>query len=650
MTAPAWQSRTTLTGASAANAIVTYPASIGAGDLIICNIYKENTNAVTTVPAGWTELTGGGIPPQTTAPQKHHVFYYLAGGGETGTITFAWTGSVFRAADVHRVTGQWGGGDPMDKRAGAFSNSAITSLPVSVTGDSPESLFMLIGTNFAGGNAWAPPGGGLWTERTDIDVLGVATAVNTSPIGSVSLVANVSGAMTMAMITILGSGGPVAPAGAGLWTPRDLPDVYQPGNPVFFPFQRPIWAGETSAVQASAGDGVTVQRSSAAGNTAAKATTGAGIDPQRSATVGSGTRAAVGAASAAQRSRVLAVSGKVATGAGVVTARTATAASVRKQASGVGTDPNRSQTSTADVKAATGTGVTPQRAITVGTGATVQGNAGVTVTRNATTTADIKQAAGSGVTACRSATAVTSRKQAAAAGATDQRSRTANTSQKGGTGTGAVANRTRTAAAGAKTGLAAAVTACRDQTAVGSRKQALAAAQDPQRSMTAATSQTGGNGQLFQRGVTSATGAKVGQAAVTVSCRSRVIGAGAAVRTGAGNVQQRAHTRAQATKVIGGQTGLVTCRTQTRPTTAKLAAGVGRVVQRSDTRAVHLLDQTPIRIRTGGRENDTTIGHTENDTTLAGREPATIAAGRENDRAVGYRENDTTIGGREQGT
>ena len=221
MTAPVWQSRTQLAAGSGANAIVTYPASIAPGDLIICHLYKENTAAVTTIPGGWSEITGGGIPAATTGSvSQSRIFYYIAGGGETGTITFAWTGAVWRSAGVHRIDGQWLFGDPMDKKVALSTGGGTAStLPVSIPDAAPESLHLLLGTDWAGGNQWSPPGGG-WVERSDNDTDGAATFTNTpgGDVGSVSLTANVSGALTMTMITVVGTNGPATPA-AG-------PDLY----------------------------------------------------------------------------------------------------------------------------------------------------------------------------------------------------------------------------------------------------------------------------------------------------------------------------------------------------------------------------------------------------------------------------------------
>lgn len=201
MAPPVRQTGTTLTGASAASAVVTLPAGIAAGDVVIVSLYKENTAAVTP-PAGYTEKPASG--PTTTAPQAQHTFWHRASGSESGTVTFSWTGSVFRAATADRISGCISSGDPIEGAPAAnSSNASVTTLNVSLAATSTDTLLYWAGTNFAGGNTWTPPAG--YTEQADIDVLSCATKTNAAggATGNVTGTANVSGATTAVLLDLL---------------------------------------------------------------------------------------------------------------------------------------------------------------------------------------------------------------------------------------------------------------------------------------------------------------------------------------------------------------------------------------------------------------------------------------------------------------
>ena len=200
MAAPALQTSTSLTGGNGTSAVVTLPASIAANDIIIVSIYKENTNAVTP-PAGYAEI---GTAPTTTAPQGQYTFWYRAAGGESGTVTFSWTGNVFRAAAAHRISGCITSGNPYEGAlATNSSNSNVATLNVSLASTSADSLLWWAGTDFAGGNTWTAPTG--YSNLTDLDVLGDAFKTNTAggATGNVTGTANTSGAMTATLLSLI---------------------------------------------------------------------------------------------------------------------------------------------------------------------------------------------------------------------------------------------------------------------------------------------------------------------------------------------------------------------------------------------------------------------------------------------------------------
>jgi hypothetical protein len=207
-TAPVFESRTNLVGANGASAVITYPASIAAGDILLVHIYKENTAAVTPPDGTWT-LKGS---TTTTAPQHHLVFWKRAAGGETGTVTFSWTGSVFRATTCERYSNCAATGDPIEAITFNQTNSSVTTLNVSLASTSPDSMLIWSGTSFTGGNTWTTPTG--YGNLANLDVLGAANKRNPvgGATGNVTGTANISGPMTSALLSLLGTSVVATPA------------------------------------------------------------------------------------------------------------------------------------------------------------------------------------------------------------------------------------------------------------------------------------------------------------------------------------------------------------------------------------------------------------------------------------------------------
>lgn len=215
MAIPVWQSGTTVTAAADTSAVVTLPSSIAVNDIVVVTLYKENTNAVTPA-AGFTEK---GTAPTTTAPQAHHVFWKRMSGGESGTVTFSWTGSVFRAASAHRITGCITSGDPIEGMGTAQSNASVSTLNVSLGSSSANSLLVWSGTDWTGGSGWtAPTANGGYTERDDLDVLSDATLTGAwagGATGNVTGTSTVSGPMTAILINLLEAGAATSRPGEG---------------------------------------------------------------------------------------------------------------------------------------------------------------------------------------------------------------------------------------------------------------------------------------------------------------------------------------------------------------------------------------------------------------------------------------------------
>ena len=161
-----------LLGATASSAAVPVPSGVAAGDVILVHLYKQNTNAVTP-PAGFTEI---GTAQQTTGSViSHHVFWKRATGADSGTYSFTWTGSNWRAALATRYTGCVSTGNPYDSGGGApngaaRSSSGTTTPAVSLTTQGPDRLLVWSGTNFNSG-AWTMPSGFTAVESDQADEL-----------------------------------------------------------------------------------------------------------------------------------------------------------------------------------------------------------------------------------------------------------------------------------------------------------------------------------------------------------------------------------------------------------------------------------------------------------------------------------------------
>jgi hypothetical protein len=187
--APVWQSSTFLTGASAATAVVTLPASIAANDIVVIVLYKESAAAVT-APSGFTEK----LNVQTTSDvHGQWVLWKRMAGGETGTVTVSWTGATYRVAAAHRVTGCVTTGDPWGGTTTAIDNTllATTTPAVSIGSTATDSLLFWSDTDFAGGVTFTVPSG--YTNRGSSDTLGIATKDNTAGGATGTVQGSVSG-------------------------------------------------------------------------------------------------------------------------------------------------------------------------------------------------------------------------------------------------------------------------------------------------------------------------------------------------------------------------------------------------------------------------------------------------------------------------
>lgn len=195
-TSPQRTGTVAMTGAGSAGTSAAFDItslSVVAGDLLRVVLYKENTAAITP-HSGYTQKS-----QVATTSNVHQLttFWHRASGSESGTITFSWTGSVWRDGYVEKWTGAVPSGDPIADANTNLSNTSVSTAPaVSLTGLPAMSALAYSQGNFNGGVDFTPPNG--YAETYDGDDL--EGAWTTTPAGgstgTVQGTANISSQMT----------------------------------------------------------------------------------------------------------------------------------------------------------------------------------------------------------------------------------------------------------------------------------------------------------------------------------------------------------------------------------------------------------------------------------------------------------------------
>jgi PKD repeat protein len=85
---------------SSGNPVISYPAGVASGDLLIIQYMVGNSATVATTPSGWTLLYGPVATSDGSQPARAYVYYRVAGGSEPGSVTFAHTGSSGQAGGI----------------------------------------------------------------------------------------------------------------------------------------------------------------------------------------------------------------------------------------------------------------------------------------------------------------------------------------------------------------------------------------------------------------------------------------------------------------------------------------------------------------------------------------------------------------------
>jgi hypothetical protein len=134
---------------------IPVPSGVAADDVIVVQVYKENTAAITP-PSGFSEKS----QVDNANPVEHTIFWKRATAGDTGTYDFSWTGAVWAGGSSHRISGAVTSGDPFDVIDHEPGGAASTNAPaVQATTTVADTLLFWGATGFNGSTAWTQPSG-----------------------------------------------------------------------------------------------------------------------------------------------------------------------------------------------------------------------------------------------------------------------------------------------------------------------------------------------------------------------------------------------------------------------------------------------------------------------------------------------------------
>jgi hypothetical protein len=111
----------TVSGANGTTFVPSKPVGTAAGDLLLAIFYVDAN--VTTMPTGFTNLYN--VNP--SGLMRLRVDWKIADGSEGTTLTWSWTGSVWRVGALIRVTGSQASGTPYELNASASNTTSVAS-------------------------------------------------------------------------------------------------------------------------------------------------------------------------------------------------------------------------------------------------------------------------------------------------------------------------------------------------------------------------------------------------------------------------------------------------------------------------------------------------------------------------------------------
>lgn len=205
-----FRSSSALTGATTNGAPIPVPTGAANLDIAVAGIYIESTATITTVPSGFTLKSD--LATTAATHGRLIVYWKRLTGADSGTYTFGYTGTPFRAAACGLWSGRVTSGDPFDGTVGTNEPAAqsttanVSTSPTNANGDAVG-----FWTNFNGGGAFTAPAS--YTQRQSISgVIALETrdAVAAGSTGNVTATNTITDWMK-AFLGVLAPAGGAAP-------------------------------------------------------------------------------------------------------------------------------------------------------------------------------------------------------------------------------------------------------------------------------------------------------------------------------------------------------------------------------------------------------------------------------------------------------
>jgi len=164
-----------VSGANGTTFVPSKPTGTAAGDNLYAIWYTDATGTVT-MPTGFTNLFN--VTPSGTMHAR--IDWKIADGTEGSTLTWSWTGSVWRVGALIRVTGAQTTGTPFENNAQGTNTTSVAnnsaSLPnVALTGAATQDDLALLATMLSNDNAptWSAPSGWTiqWNSGDDVGII-----------------------------------------------------------------------------------------------------------------------------------------------------------------------------------------------------------------------------------------------------------------------------------------------------------------------------------------------------------------------------------------------------------------------------------------------------------------------------------------------
>lgn len=188
------------------SAVVTAPASISAGDLLVAHCSSGTSNGTFTPPSGWTSIAN----TSSSGYPTDQAFYKIATGSEPGTYTFTFSSSVSVSARIVHITGAQS--SPIMAETAATSGSFTSDTISGVTTTYTNTMLIGISSSANGGTVSSMSVGGTnptWSPQYmdgygSSEYAALQTAIYASPgaTGSFTVVQANSGNNAMMIVAI----------------------------------------------------------------------------------------------------------------------------------------------------------------------------------------------------------------------------------------------------------------------------------------------------------------------------------------------------------------------------------------------------------------------------------------------------------------